>query len=117
MRFLADEGVDRQIVDALRGAGYPVAYILESAPGIPDSEVLELANATGSVLITCDKGFGELVFRRRFTTHGVVLFRLSGLPQLHKAHLALEAFGDHVEAFNGAFTVVTHTGVRIRKNL
>lgn len=32
MNFLADEGVDRQIVDRLRADGYDVYYTAESAP-------------------------------------------------------------------------------------
>jgi hypothetical protein len=33
MKLLADEGVDKPIVGALRQAGFDVIYILESNPG------------------------------------------------------------------------------------
>ena len=49
MRFLADESVDRPIVDALRRAGYDVDYIAELAPGTADPEVLDQANRESSV--------------------------------------------------------------------
>lgn len=42
MKWLADEGVDRQIVDELRAAGHDVRYVAEMGRGTPDSEVLEL---------------------------------------------------------------------------
>jgi predicted nuclease of predicted toxin-antitoxin system len=63
LNFLADENLDRQIVERLRQDGYTVWYIPEMEPGISDDEVLDLANQEGALLLTSDKDFGELVFR------------------------------------------------------
>ena len=109
------ESVDRQIVDALRDAGYTVEYVAELAPGTADPDVLERANRDASVLLTGDKGFGELVFRRRRQNRGVVSFRLSGLTQRGKATIVVEAFADRAADFPGCFSVVTETGVRVRR--
>jgi hypothetical protein len=38
--FVADESVDRQIVEAVRGLGYDVLSIAETAPGIAGEDVL-----------------------------------------------------------------------------
>jgi Domain of unknown function (DUF5615) len=38
--FLADEGVDPQIVERLRLDGHKVSYVTEMAPGIMDELVL-----------------------------------------------------------------------------
>ena len=43
MNFLADESVDRQIVDALREDDHAVLYVTEMDPGISDDEVLDKA--------------------------------------------------------------------------
>ena len=43
MKLLADEGVDGQIVTALRRAGHEVWYVAEMEPGISDAVVLDLA--------------------------------------------------------------------------
>ena len=48
-------------------------------PGIEDEIVLKLANDNGSLLVTQDKDFGELVFRQGLTHWGVILVRLGGL--------------------------------------
>lgn len=40
MNLVADEGVDRQIVNLLRSEGHDVVYVAELSPGIPDAEVL-----------------------------------------------------------------------------
>ncbi len=63
MNLMADECVDQQIVDRLRGEGHKVLYIAEMAPSIPDEKVLENANQNNALLLTADKDFGELVFR------------------------------------------------------
>ena len=60
---MADEGVDRQIVERLRDDGHEVAYVAELAPGMPDDAVLDQAQRTGAVLLNADKDFGELVHR------------------------------------------------------
>ncbi|MBI3763074.1 MAG: DUF5615 family PIN-like protein, partial [Chloroflexi bacterium] len=45
MILVADEGVDKQIVDQLREGGHTVVYIAESNPGLPDDAVLDIANS------------------------------------------------------------------------
>ena len=52
MTFVADESVGGQIVEAVRGLGYEVVFIAETAPGIDDQEVLRRAESTGAVLLT-----------------------------------------------------------------
>ncbi|MEM9937199.1 MAG: DUF5615 family PIN-like protein, partial [Bacteroidota bacterium] len=79
MVFLADdESVDGKIVKRLRIAGFQVKDIKEISSGIPDSEVLSLANDDNALLIKKDKDFGELVFRLKMAAKGVILVRLSG---------------------------------------
>ncbi len=80
MNLLADEGVERQVVERLRLDGHTVLYIAEMEPSITDDLVLERANAITALLLTADKDFGELVFRElRLSSGGVVLLRLAGL--------------------------------------
>ena len=90
MKLLADEGVDRPIVDQLRQAGHQVFYVAEMDPSISDERVLELANEQGALLITADKDFGELVFRLGRIHAGAVLLRLAGLAPDTKAHIVTQ---------------------------
>jgi hypothetical protein len=39
LKFLADEGVERAIVDLLRADGHDVAYVAEGAGGLDDDSV------------------------------------------------------------------------------
>ncbi|MEH2446877.1 MAG: DUF5615 family PIN-like protein [Nostoc sp.] len=63
----------------MRLDGHEVVYVVEMQPGIPDDEVLNLANNESVILLTSDKDFCELVFRLRRIAAGVVLIRLFGL--------------------------------------
>lgn len=49
--FVADEGVDKHIVDSLRVAGFSVLYIAEEFPGINDEQVLEVSINNESLLL------------------------------------------------------------------
>lgn len=115
MNLLADEGVDRAIVARLRQDGHDVVSIAELSPSITDEEVLQQANDLGSLLMTGDKDFGELVFRQGRVHAGIILLRLSGLPTSDKADLVGEAFRDHAGEFSGAFSVISPGIVRIRR--
>lgn len=74
MRFLADEGFAFAGVRALRAAGHDVIAVVEIARGSPDSEVLRMGSVEDRVLLTEDKGFGEL-YRSASRTAGVLLAR------------------------------------------
>lgn len=115
MRLLADEGIDKQIVDYLRKEGHIVSYIAEIEPGIPDDVILEMANKENTLLLTADKDFGELVFRLRRLSRGVVLVRLAGLSSTKKAEIVCFFINKHAQELLGAFSVITPTGIRIRR--
>lgn len=114
MNLLADEGLDRQIVERLRRDGHEVAYIAEMEPGITDEAVLERANERTALLVTADKDFGELVFRAgRLSSGGVVLIRLAGLSAERKAEIISGAFHERGAEFAHCFSVISPGRVRI----
>jgi predicted nuclease of predicted toxin-antitoxin system len=115
MKFLADENMDVAIVDRLRQEGHQVWYVVEMEPGIADNEVLALANLEGAILITADKDFGELVFRLRYLTTGIILIRLAGLSTSAKSDIVAMIIQEHESELLSKFVVVSPTSVRIRK--
>ncbi|HMJ07974.1 MAG TPA: DUF5615 family PIN-like protein, partial [Pyrinomonadaceae bacterium] len=113
MNLLADESVDRQIVERLRRDGHNVLYIAE--PSISDNVVFDRANENLALLLTGDKDFGEIVFRdNRLSSGGVVLLRLAGLSAEKKAGIVSEAFQTHGAQFPKRFSVVAPGKTRIR---
>lgn len=115
MNLVADEGVDRPIVERLRADGHSVTYIAELAPSISDDEVLALARDGGELLLTADKDFGELVYRRGQANAGVILIRLAGITPARKAEIVALALQGHGAEMVGAFSVLSPGVVRIRR--
>ena len=101
MTFLADEGVDRQIVERLRLDGHEVSYMAEMSPRVMDEVVLRESRNSASVLITADKDFGELIFRQRQASTGVLLVRLFGLGPAMKASMVSAAIQEHGRKITG----------------
>jgi predicted nuclease of predicted toxin-antitoxin system len=113
--LLADESVDRPIVERLRQDGHDVTYIAESAPSISDDDVLQEANVRQALMLTEDKDFGELVYRLGRIHTGIALIRLAGLPAAAKAETVSKVLQDHTTELICAFTVISPGAVRIRK--
>ncbi|MBN1310132.1 MAG: DUF5615 family PIN-like protein [Anaerolineae bacterium] len=114
MNLVADEGIDRQVVERLRQDGHDIVYVAELAPGITDDEVLQQANDRHIPLLTADKDFGELVFRLNRVVAGVILVRLEGLFPETKAIIVAQAIRDHETELMHAFSVITPGMIRIR---
>ena len=114
MNLVVDESVDAPIVHALRREGHEVHYVPEIKPGMPDVEVLSLANSLKAILLTADVDFGELVVRLQQTSYGVILVRLAGLSTPHKAAIVVATLADHGEELPEAFCVISPGSIRIR---
>ncbi|MEZ5582238.1 MAG: DUF5615 family PIN-like protein [Candidatus Competibacteraceae bacterium] len=115
MKLVADENVDKPIVDRLREDGHHVVAIAELEPGIPDEEVLSISTGQDAILITADTDFGELVFRQGLNSAGVVLIRLAGFSSENKATVVSRAIVNHGQEFSESFSVIGPTTVRIRR--
>lgn len=115
VNLLADESVDRHIVDRLRQDGHELRYVFEMEPGISDDAVLGLAQQESALLLTADKDFGELVFRQRRVTTGFVLLRLAGLSAENKVKVVVSAINKNTAELPQAFAVITPDAIRIRR--
>ncbi|WP_334375759.1 DUF5615 family PIN-like protein [Bradyrhizobium sp. AZCC 1719] len=114
MRWLADECVAAALVAFLRASGHDVLYVAEAAAGLSDTDVMALARHEKRILLTEDKDFGDLVFRRQQAVPGVVLMRIDfEEPELKKTRLisAIERYG---EGLFGRYVVVEDRRLRSR---
>lgn len=116
MKFLADENIGFEIIKSLRKSGFDIKSILEANRGINDAIVLSLANKENRILITTDKDFGELVYINKFIHSGVILLRLKNDSSKNKLKILKNLFELHLVELKKAFTVVTESKVRIRKD-
>lgn len=112
-RFLANENAPREAVLAARAAGFDVTWMVELQPGAADDVVLALAQREARVLVTFDKDFGELVFRRgRAGSPGVILLR----PRLRSPEMVtafiVTVLSQPID-WTGHFTVAREGSLRV----
>jgi len=55
------------------------------SPGLKDLAVAEIANRENRAIVTFDKDFGELVFRKRLKVKGLILLRFAPISPEHVA--------------------------------
>ena len=115
MRFLADVNIEKLIVDTLRELGYDVKWITEINIYLADNEILALANAENRILLTNDKDFGEIVFRQRLNTSGVILLRVKEQDEKIKLDLLLKLLQSKIEKIQNHFIVLTTEKFRFLK--
>ncbi len=114
MKMLANENLPLDVVAALRASGHDVAWIRTDAPGLDDTGVLARAIAEERLLITFDKDFGELAFRRGLpSTCGVILCRTSAKSGLDAATKIAAAVNSRQD-WQGHFSVIDDRRVRMR---
>jgi len=117
LSLLADENIDQRLVSSLRLAGIFVYSVAESSPGITDEEVMTLSENLSAMILTDDKDFGEIVFRKQRSCRGIVLLRLTGVDYSRKADHVIQVIDRYGSEMIGKFVVITAERVRIRKLL
>jgi predicted nuclease of predicted toxin-antitoxin system len=116
MKFLADENIEREFIEALRDADFEIISVRESFIGAADDEILQIAVYEKAVILTYDTDFGELVFRFSLASNGIILLRLHGLRLADKIGKTILAIREHEAELETAFTVISENSVRIRKS-
>lgn len=117
MRFVADESCDFAAVRALRAAGHDVTAVSEASPRLEDLAVLELALSEGTVLITEDKDFGQLVYASATPTEGVLLLRFPAVARSGLPDALVELVDKRGPELAGRFVVLQPGRVRMGRRL
>ena len=109
-----DESAGRSVADHLRLAGHDVVSVAEIMQQADDVDVLTRASEERRILITNDKDFGDLIFRRRRIHHGVVLLRLHDESPANRVRVLSDLMARFADRLPSHFTVASESGVRIR---
>ena len=112
-RYVADENFSLAIARMLRADGHDVLHVRDFMAGAADPDIVAEAHRRDAVLLTFDHDFGELTFRRRLTSVGIVLFRFGQQPPALLVS-RVRAFLEAPPPLRGYFTVVTLRQVRQR---
>ena len=115
MRFLADMGVDLQIVQWLRQNADDAVHLRDQGlHKLPDSKIFDKAFSENRVILTFDLDFGEIVALSGGRIVSVILFRLHNTRTLHVLHRLQSALALRQELEKGAVIVVEETRCRVR---
>jgi predicted nuclease of predicted toxin-antitoxin system len=117
LKFLADECCDTGLVASLRAGGHDVLYVLEKKAGVSDDEVLYDAYKEGRILLTEDKDFGELVYRLKKPSKGIILIRIDVRERHMKWARLKKLIENYQERLPGHFVVVDTQKFRFRSLL
>jgi hypothetical protein len=111
--FLANENVPAEAIIAARDSGFDVAWVHEISPGADDEAVLATARAQSRVLVSFDKDFGHLAFRKgRDATCGVILCRPRLRSPAYLAEFLVAVLGESID-WAGHFAVAREGRIRV----
>ena len=113
--LLANENFPVPALRKLRAAGVDVVAVVEAMPTAKDIEVLEFARASGRWIVTFDRDYGELVFKRGVPPPpAIVYLRQEPYPADRPADIVLALLSNPSLA-EGHMLVVSERGIRRRR--
>ena len=113
--LLADENVPARAIGLLRAQGIDVLCIAEISPGISDESVLQLAVQQQRVLVTFDRDYGELIFKKgRPAPPALVYFRMLPTSPEQVAELLVWLLRDGAGPITDKMVIVRSNGIRER---
>ena len=114
MRFILDENVPGTVIAGLRAQGHDVLSVKESLRGQADDTILARGQTERRIVVTHDKDFAELAYRRLLPADcGVILLRLAGRDPDSDSRRVLRVLASGLN-WAGHFTVVSDDRVRMR---
>ena len=115
MKFLlANENIPFYTVQELRKTTYDVLYIAEKHQGISDFKVLELAHTQERTILTFDRDYGELIFKRKLPCPKAVIYlRMIPKDPIKLAYL-IKAFLNSSFFTEGYFYTISDENIRKR---
>ena len=112
LKFLADVNIEKLIVDELKTLGYDTIWIADENPYLDDMNIFKIAQKENRILLTNDKDFGEIVFRQKLISSGIVLFRIKGQDTREKIKLLKKVLISHKDRITKHFVVIAKEKVR-----
>ena len=117
MKFLADMGISPKTVDFLIALGFESIHLSAlKLNKMLDSEILNKAKNEGSILLTHDLDFSELVAASKAKLPSVIIFRLRNMQPNNVNSTLKKIVTNHSSALKqGAIISVTDSQIRVRQ--
>jgi predicted nuclease of predicted toxin-antitoxin system len=114
--FLIDECVSLQTVRLFEALGLPFQTVHDIAlSGKSDSAVFQTAQGMESVLVTLDRGFGDVRAYPPHSHHGIIIIRSYDTQSLQKCHAVLARLLRVESEFKNILFIVNENNYRKRK--
>jgi predicted nuclease of predicted toxin-antitoxin system len=114
MKLLVDECCDALLVNALRKESHDILYIMENYRGADDKTLFQIASTENRIIVTEDKDFGELTYRLKLTSEGIILLRFDISERENKIPRLIELIKNQNLNLLGSFTILENNKIRIR---
>jgi predicted nuclease of predicted toxin-antitoxin system len=117
VKFLANMGISPKTVSFLQKLGYQAVHLHQlGLDRLSDPEILQLARRDGSILLTHDLDFGDLLAAARTKLPSVIIFRLRNMRPEHVHHYLHTIVTKHAKDLEqGVIMTVSGGGMRIRE--
>ena len=116
MKLLANENFPLTSVNILKDSGFDIMCIGTDFSGILDWEVMQIAINQKRTILTFDRDYGELIFKKGFKPEmGVIYLRWNDFqPEMPGKYLR-DLFSTGEIDFKGKLTVISENTIRQRK--
>ncbi len=116
MKLLANENFPLTSVKILKDAGFDIMYIGTDFSGILDSEVMQIAMDQKRTILTFDRDYGELIFKKGFKPEmGVIYLRWNDFQPEMPGNYLRDLFSAGKIDFTEKLTVISADTIRQRK--
>jgi len=118
MKLLANENFPLTSVKILEKAGFDIVSVGQDFTGTLDSEIIELAIKEKRTILTFDKDYGELIFKKGYRPpSGVIYLRWDDFQPDEPGDYLVELFKSKDIQYESRLTVISKNNIRQRKFL
>lgn len=114
MKFLLDEDLSPKLTILLQKLGHSATHIREIQISLEDRQILEIAVSAQFIVMTEDKDFGELVFKKEKAHTGVIFLRLEDQTLANTQRVVKWLLSNYKDKIENSFTTVTERDGKLR---
>lgn len=114
-KFLVDESCGIKLYQRLLQDSYDVESVTEIMPRADDIDILRYAEKERRILVTNDKDFGELIFRLKMSSFGVIFLRLKKNIPKYRIKYTFYVIEQFAEKLENNFIIVSERKIRVRE--
>lgn len=115
MKLLANENFPLASVKYLAVRNYDIKGIGIDNPSISDNDVMDIAINENRIILTFDRDYGELIFKRNYRPEmGVIYLRLESYESDEPGRILEKILADNTLELKRKLTVITKDSIRQR---